>query len=74
LARRWWSLVSGFTGGDPGIFNSLKRMYQNEDVIHGMDVKAMRPGQDWIAKAAAAAGIQMPQGKPGGSANRLHPV
>lgn len=61
LARRWWSLVSGFTGGDPGIFNSLKRMYQNEDVVHGMDVKAMRPGQEWIAKAAAAAGIQIPQ-------------
>lgn len=61
LARRWWSLVSGFTGGDPGIFNSLKRMYQNEDVVHGMDVKAMRPGQEWIAKAAKAAGIEMPQ-------------
>ena len=62
LARRWWSLVSGFTGGDPGIFLSLKKMYQNEDAVHGMDVKAMRPDQDWIAKAAAAAGIELPKG------------
>ena len=43
LARRWFALVSGFTGGDPGLFLSLKRMYQNEDTVHGMDVAAMRP-------------------------------
>ena len=28
----------GFTGGDLGIYNSLKRMYQNEDNVVGMDV------------------------------------
>jgi len=60
LARRWFALVSGFTGGDPGLFLSLKRMYQNEDTIHGMDVAAMRPGMAWIEEAAAAAGIQLP--------------
>jgi DNA-binding transcriptional MerR regulator len=60
LARRWYALVSGFTGGDPGLFNSLRKMYENEDKVAGMDVKAMRPGQEWIAKAAAAAGIQLP--------------
>jgi hypothetical protein len=60
LARRWFALVSEFTGGDPGIFLSLKKMYQNEDAIHGMDVAAMRPGMEWIGKAAAAAGIKLP--------------
>ena len=60
LARRWFALVSGFTGGDPGIFKSLKRMYQNEDTVRGMDVAAMRPGMEWIEKAAAAAGIELP--------------
>ena len=60
LARRWFELVSGFTGGDPGIFQSLKAMYQNEDTIHGMDVAAMRPGMQWIEKAARAAGIDLP--------------
>lgn len=60
LARRWFALVNAFTGGDPGLFNSLKRMYQNEDTIQGMDVKAMRPGMEYIKKAAAAAGISHP--------------
>jgi DNA-binding transcriptional MerR regulator len=60
LARRWFALVNEFTGGDPGIFLSLKRMYQNEDTIHGMDVAAMRPGMEWIQRAAAAAGIKLP--------------
>ena len=60
LARRWFALVSGFTGGDPGLFLSLKRMYQDEDTIHGMDVAAMRPGMEWMEKAAVAAGIQLP--------------
>src|SRR5262249_20531665 len=51
LARRWYALVSAFTGGDAGIFLSLKKMYQNEDHVHGMDVAAMRPGMQWIEKA-----------------------
>lgn len=60
LARRWFGLVREFTGGDPGIFQSLNKMYQNEDRIHGMDVAAMRPMVDYVGKAAKAAGIQMP--------------
>lgn len=60
LARRWYALVSRFTGGDPGLFLSLKKMYQNENTIHGMDVAAMRPGMEWIEKAATAAGIKLP--------------
>jgi DNA-binding transcriptional MerR regulator len=60
LARKWFALVNEFTGGDPGIFQSLKNMYQNEDRIHGMDVAAMRPMMEYIGKAAAAAGITLP--------------
>ncbi|MCL4693802.1 MAG: MerR family transcriptional regulator [Candidatus Hydrogenedentes bacterium] len=30
LARRWWDLIQQFTGGDPGIAQSLNRMYQDE--------------------------------------------
>ena len=50
LARRWYALVSGFTGGDPGVFNSLRRMYENEDTVRGMDVKAMRPGRAAVTR------------------------
>lgn len=60
LAKRWYDLVSAFTGGDPGIFQSLKKMYQNEDTVAGMDVKAMRPMQEYIEKARVAAGIKHP--------------
>ena len=60
LARRWFGLVSEFTGGDPGIFKSLKTMYQTEDRVAGMDVAAMRPAMDFMGKAAAAAGIKLP--------------
>lgn len=61
LARRWWALVSGFTGGDPDIYRSLKRMYTTEPNVMGKDTAAMKPGMDWILKAAAAAGIQVPE-------------
>jgi DNA-binding transcriptional MerR regulator len=61
LARRWFALVNEFTGGDPGIFRSLKNMYQNEDTIHGMDVAGYwRPMQQYIQKAADAAGLKLP--------------
>ena len=60
LAKRWFALVTAFTGGDPGIFNSLRTMYQSEDHVAGMDVTAMRPMMEYIQKAAAAAGIKHP--------------
>jgi MerR family transcriptional regulator, thiopeptide resistance regulator len=60
LAKRWFELVNEFTGGDPGILQSLKKMYQNEDQIRGMDVAAMRPMMAYVTKAAAEAGITMP--------------
>jgi DNA-binding transcriptional MerR regulator len=60
LAKRWLALVTMFTGGDPGIFNSLRNMYANEDNVMGMDTKAIRAKMEYILKAAAAAGIKHP--------------
>jgi DNA-binding transcriptional MerR regulator len=60
LAKRWLDLVTAFTGGDPGIFNSLRNMYRNESNVMGMDTSAINPGMEWIQKAAAAAGIKHP--------------
>ena len=60
LAKRWLALVTLFTGGDPGIYNSLRSMYENEDNVMGTDTMAMRPVMEYILKAAAAAGIKHP--------------
>jgi hypothetical protein len=60
LAKRWLALVTLATGGDPGIFNSLRSLYEIEDNVMGRDTKAMRPVMEYIQKAAAAAGIKHP--------------
>jgi DNA-binding transcriptional MerR regulator len=60
LAKQWLALVTQFTGGDPGIFNSLRSMYENEANVMGRDTQAMRPVMGYIQKAAAAAGIKHP--------------
>ena len=60
LAKRWLALVTMCTGGDPGIFNSLRNMYQNEDNVMGMDTKEINRKMEYIMKAAAAAGIKHP--------------
>lgn len=60
LAKRWLALVTLATGGDPDIFNSLRRMYETEDNVMGTDTKALRPMMDYILKAAAVAGIKHP--------------
>ena len=60
LAKRWLALVTLVTGGDPGIYNSLRTMYENEDNVMGTDTKALRPKMEYILKAAAAAGIKHP--------------
>jgi hypothetical protein len=60
LAERWLALITGFTGGDPALFNSLKKMYQNEDNVRGVDVKAMRPVNEYLEKVRAAHGIKHP--------------
>jgi MerR family transcriptional regulator, thiopeptide resistance regulator len=54
LARRWMALVNDFTGGDASIEKSLRRMYEQEQTIHGMDGEAMRPMMEYIGKAIAA--------------------
>jgi DNA-binding transcriptional MerR regulator len=60
LARKWYGLLEEFTGGDPGLFESTRKMYANEDQIREMDVKAMRPMFAFIEKARVAAGIKLP--------------
>jgi DNA-binding transcriptional MerR regulator len=60
LAKRWLALVTMCTGGDPGIFNSMRSMYQNEDNVMGMDTEPIRQKMEYILKAAAAAGIKHP--------------
>jgi DNA-binding transcriptional MerR regulator len=54
LAQRWMALIHEFTGGNPGIEQSLQKMYQQEDSIAGMDVQAIRPIMEYINKAIAA--------------------
>jgi len=53
LARRWQSLVEEFTGGNPGIRESLNNVYENESHVGGMDVEAMRPLFDFISQASS---------------------
>src|SRR5262249_10504052 len=55
LARRWEGLVNEFTGGDPGIFQSLKAMWETEPTIHGMDRGPVREMRAYIDGALAAA-------------------
>ncbi|MBM3981012.1 MAG: MerR family transcriptional regulator [Planctomycetes bacterium] len=60
LAERWLALVSGFTGGDPGLFASLRKMYQSEDNVRGVDVAAMRPLNEYLEKVRGAHGVRHP--------------
>ena len=54
LARRWRALVNEFTGGNPEIEKSLRRMYEQEPNIHGMDTGPVREMAAYIEKALAA--------------------
>jgi MerR family transcriptional regulator, thiopeptide resistance regulator len=54
LARRWKELVEEFTGGNPGIEQSLGRMYKEETTVHGMDTAPMRNLMGYVQKAWAA--------------------
>jgi hypothetical protein len=54
LARRWTELVREFTGGNPGIEQSLRTMYQQEPTVaaqNGLDPRLF----DYVSKALAAA-------------------
>ena len=55
LARRWMGLVQEFTGGNPGITQSLGRMYKEETTVAGMDTAPMRQMMEYVGKAMAAA-------------------
>jgi hypothetical protein len=55
LATRWQELVQVFTGGDPEIDRSLRRMWAQEENIHGYDTAAMRQLGEYLAPAAAIA-------------------
>jgi hypothetical protein len=54
LAQRWQALLEEFTGGDPGIVASLKRMHEQETTVHGMDTASMRAMGEYIGRALAA--------------------
>ena len=60
MARRWFALVNEFTGGDRGIAQSLRTMYENEEQVNGVAVASLQPMFEFVRKAAAAAGIEIP--------------
>lgn len=51
IAREWSKLVHAFTGGDPGIHQSLERVWRQEDEVQGFDTAAMRDLMTWLAPA-----------------------
>lgn len=51
IAREWSTLVHAFTGGDPGIHQSLERVWRQEDEVQGFDTAAMRDLMTWFAPA-----------------------
>lgn len=54
LANRWMGLVEEFTGGDPGIRESLGNMYQQEESVCGMDTAHMRELMAYVGGAREA--------------------
>lgn len=54
LARRWMGLVQELTGGNPGITQSLGRIYKEETAVAGMDTAHMRQMMEYVGKAMAA--------------------
>jgi DNA-binding transcriptional MerR regulator len=58
LAKRWLGLVNAFTGGDPAIAQSVKRLWQEQGdnliAMHGMKHDP-RPVSEYIQRALAAA-------------------
>ncbi len=57
LARRWMALVGEFTGGNPGIAQSLGTMWRQEESIHGMETAPMRGMMTYIGAAMAASKV-----------------
>jgi hypothetical protein len=55
LAAKWKSLVREFTGGNPGIEQSLKNAYHQDPSMGGLTDPRMLEYMDYIQKAWAAA-------------------
>jgi hypothetical protein len=54
--ERWQALIQAFTGGDPGIAASLKRMYEQEGAEQASR-GVMSPGlSEYVGRAMAARG------------------
>jgi MerR family transcriptional regulator, thiopeptide resistance regulator len=51
LAARWRDLIQAFTGGDPGITASLKRMYEEEGVEAASRGTMTRELQEYVGRA-----------------------
>lgn len=54
LARRWTELVEEFTGGDPGIRQSLGNVWQEEGIVGGTNTAHMREMMNYVGRAGAA--------------------
>ncbi len=54
LAQRWQALLREFTGGDPGIQQSLNTMFKNEDTEEASQGAFDREVMDYIIKAMKA--------------------
>ena len=54
LAQRWMELVEMFTGGDPGVHQSLHNMWQQEENIHGIDARESREMGAYVSRALEA--------------------
>ena len=54
LAARWQGLIEEFTGGDPGIYQSLQTMYQQEGASQASQGMAEPGMMAYVAKAMAA--------------------
>jgi DNA-binding transcriptional MerR regulator len=54
LAARWKALIAEFTGGNPGIAQSLGRMWKEETNIHGIDTAAMHGMGAYVQRAMEA--------------------
>jgi DNA-binding transcriptional MerR regulator len=54
LAKRWMGLIQEFTGGNPEIEKSLRKMWQQERTIHGLETGPMREMGEYISKAIVA--------------------
>jgi MerR family transcriptional regulator, thiopeptide resistance regulator len=51
LAARWKALIEEFTGGDPGIAQSLGRMWKEETSIQGIDTTKTRELGAYVQRA-----------------------